>query len=224
MNVSKNTSLLFLVLLTGISAVALPLLLATVNVPIGATSIEQFVSLHTDSNFKTRASLTFLYFPAAIAIHYLAMPSKGKNKQFFILGFIIFFGGNIIDLLYRAIQFEVVHFKWAPEYLKASSEAVQTDIQEKIRLFSELSPAINFSFALLFFFGRTIMGASLWLNSTWLEKCASIALIVNGLWNILPHLNNGYGSLLGPYYVFPWLFSLTFITFVALKRMHSNSK
>ncbi len=219
MIISKEKMMIAAVVLAGSSAAALPLFISLFPVPIGAGSIGQFVSLHLHEDFGTRIWLTYIYFPAAITIHYLTLPTQGGKKVFFLLGFAFFFAGNVIDLLYRAIQYDVVHLNWAAEYLGASSDAARQRYAEKITGFSELAPAVSFSFALLFFLGRSMMGASLWLNSTRLEKCVSASLIVNGLWNILPHTGHTFGGFVGASYIYVWCLSLVLVTILAATRV-----
>lgn len=218
----KEKIMIAATILIGSFAVALPLFISIFPVPIGAGSIGQFVSLHTHDGFGTRIWLTYIYFPAAITIHYLALPVQGGKRMFFLLGFAFFFAGNVVDLVYRAVQYEVVHLSWAAEYLRAPSDAVRQGYADKIAGFSELAPAISLSFALLFFIGRTVMGASLWLTSTRLGKCASAGLIVNGLWNILPHAGLTFGGLVGTSYIYVWILSLVLVTMLAATRICSN--
>ena len=224
MRLGKDILLVAVVVLVGSAAVALPLFLSLFHVSIGAASIEQFVPLHLQDDFGTRVWLTYIYFLAAMIIHYLAAPTMGpKKKSLFLLGFAFFAAGNAIDLVYRAVQYEVVHFNWAAEYLKASSNEVRQGLAEKIRTFADVAPAISFSFALLFFVGRILMGVSLWVASNGLEKCASVTLIANGLWNILPHVSDSFAGFVAPYYLYPWLSSLAFVALLAVARVWLGS-
>lgn len=218
----KEKTMIAATILFGSFAVALPLFISIFPVPIGASSIEQFVSLHLHDGFGTRIWLTYIYFPAAITIHYLALPAQEGKRMFFLLGFAFFFAGNVVDLVYRAVQYEVVHLNWAAEYLRTSADAVRQGYAQKITAFSELAPAVSLSFAVLFFLGRTVMGASLWLGSTWLEKCASVGLVINGLWNILPRAGFTIGGFVGASYIYVWALSLVLVTILAATRVCSN--
>jgi len=98
-----------LTLFATLLAVALPLQILVAGTSIAHPDPEQFAELHRQNGFWLRATLTFLYFPAAIVLHLLVQAAVERRRTAFLAGFYLFLLGNGIDLLFRSIQFLVAH-------------------------------------------------------------------------------------------------------------------
>lgn len=210
-------------IIVSLFALALPLYVLSFQTPISAATPAELATLHQSKELFVRALLTFTYFPAALLLHFLIVPRSESLRSIFWLGFAFFFAGNAIDLVYRAVQFKVVHYTWAAGYLAATSEMARSAFEDRLSYFLEIAPAISLSFSILFFVGRSIMGVALMLTTNMLTRITGLALLVCGLWNIFPplaaQLELAPLAGLGRHYLYPWLLSIVFASSLAIKTV-----
>jgi len=174
-----------LTLFATLLAVALPLQILVAGTSIAHPDPEQFAELHRQDGFWLRATLTFLYFPAAIVLHLLVQAAAERRRTAFLAGFYLFLLGNGIDLLFRSIQFLVAHGVWAAQLLEAVAPAERAAARAKLVAFDEIAAAFGFAFSLLFAFGRSLMGSALLAAPTVWARLAGMGLVATGAFNAI---------------------------------------
>jgi len=201
---------LALVLTALLLAIALPLHIIVMGTVIADTDPERFAQLHLQHGFWWRASLTFVYFPAAVTLHLFVQSASRRLRTLFVAGFCLFLLGNAIDLLFRSVQFLVAHGVWAPQLLDDAAAATGKDARAKILAFNEIAPAFGFSFSLLFAVGRMLMGCALVCEPDRIVQLAGVALVATGILNMVFALTSvlqlaALGAIAS---VYPWVWLL----------------
>ena len=197
----------FLVALALAFSAALPAYILIFGAPISDPDIAVLARLHLDPALAPRAILTFLYFPAVLALHFLIQPRDPCRRSLFLVGFSIFLLGIGIDAVYRSVQFLTVHGQWARELLAGGAAAAEA--AAKLGTFNELAVGVTTAFSFLFAVGRLVMGAALLLEpGRWARLCGA-GLAINGLWNLASVLAviPAFAALsaIGSFYLWPWL-------------------
>ena len=194
--------------LAGLAAL-LPLFILITGAPVSDPDVAQLATFHLRTDFWVRAGLTALYFPAIIALHFAMLPAAADQRTLYLCGLIFFVAGNAIDLPFRSVQFLTVGGTWGADWLGATDPLAKAATAAKIASFGEISPAIAFSFTLLFAVGRLVMGAALWQSRFSALRIAAAGLVLTGLWNLAAVLKEipALAALasLGSVYLWVWL-------------------
>lgn len=221
----REIGIAILIVLSATLSIALPLYILLFGSPISDPDPGVFAQLHLSSTFAPRVALTYIYFPAVITLHFLIQPGKGPARTIFLIGLSLFLIGNGIDAVYRSVQFTTVHGLWARELLASAGAATAA---AKIQTFNELAPAITASFSSFFAIGRVLMGVALMGERSRLGRITGFALVLNGLWNLPAALAIVPGfaglSVLGSYYLLPWLASMVLVGMLAWNRHRFGSQ